>query len=84
MISCRQDYQLDIDHAKRRIHQQHMVQWIVDGVVKGITPQQVSDLHPTQLQVALTRLLNLLQQVCFNGPSVTTFNGPSVTTFFYW
>jgi len=40
-----QDYQLDIDQSRRRIHQQHMVQWIVDGVIKGITPQQVSDLH---------------------------------------
>ena len=37
-----QDYQMDVDNARRRIHQHHMVQWIVDGVIKGITPQQVS------------------------------------------
>jgi len=36
-----QDYQMDVDNARRRIHQHHMVQWIVDGVIKGITPQQV-------------------------------------------
>jgi len=39
-----QDYQLDVDMARRRIHQHHMVQWIVDGVLKGITPQQVCDI----------------------------------------
>lgn len=36
-----QDYQVDVESTQRRLQQQHMVQWIVDGVVKGITPQQV-------------------------------------------
>jgi hypothetical protein len=35
------DYQLEVDQARRRVEQQHMVQWIVDQVHKGITPQQV-------------------------------------------
>ena len=34
---------MEVDNARRRIEQQHMVHWIVDQVVKGITPQQVTD-----------------------------------------
>lgn len=39
-VKRRLDYQADVETAKRNFEQQHMVNWIVDGVVKGITPQQ--------------------------------------------
>jgi len=42
-VKKRLDYQVDIQTAQRRLQQQHMVQWIVDGVMAGITPQQEKD-----------------------------------------
>ena len=42
-VKRRLDYQVDVQAAQRRIQQQHMVQWIVDGVKAGITPQQEKD-----------------------------------------
>ena len=36
-----QNYQMDVEGTKRRFEQKHMVNWIVDSVVKGITPDQV-------------------------------------------
>ena len=40
-VHIEQDYQLDVQTTKRSFEQSHMVNWIVDSVVKGITPQQV-------------------------------------------
>ncbi|XP_064617767.1 ATP synthase subunit b, mitochondrial-like [Liolophura sinensis] len=39
-VKRRLDYQLDIQNTKRRFEQEHMVNWIVNGVVSSITPQQ--------------------------------------------
>lgn len=39
-VKRRLDYQSDMESAKRNFEQKHMVDWIVDGVVKSITPQQ--------------------------------------------
>jgi len=39
-VRRRLDYQLDYQNTTRRLEQKHMVKWIVDSVVKGITPQQ--------------------------------------------
>jgi len=42
-VKKRLDYQVDVLAAQRRLQQQHMVQWIVDGVKAGISPQQEKD-----------------------------------------
>jgi len=42
-IKSRLDYFVDLETAKRNFEQRHMVNWIVDSVVKGITPQQEKD-----------------------------------------
>jgi F-type H+-transporting ATPase subunit b len=42
-VKKRLDYQVDVQSAQRRVQQQHMVQWIVDGVMAGVTPQQEKD-----------------------------------------
>lgn len=39
-VKKRLDYHVSIDRSKKNFQQQHMVNWIVDGVVAGITPQQ--------------------------------------------
>lgn len=39
-VKSRMDYQVEKQNVKRRFEQTHMVNWIVDNAVKGITPQQ--------------------------------------------
>lgn len=54
-VKKRLDYQVDVQNATRRVHQNHMVQWIVDGVLAGISPQQEKD----SLAKCITDLKNI-------------------------
>jgi len=54
-VKRRLDYQVDTDNVKRRVEQQHMVNWIIDHVKKSITPDQEKE----NLKACLTRLKGL-------------------------
>merc|ERR1711935_41945 len=42
-VKKRLDYQMEMEGAKRKYEQTHMVNWIINNAVKGITPQQEKD-----------------------------------------
>lgn len=39
-IKRRLEYQVQIQHVERRVNQKHLVNWVVEGVLKTITPDQ--------------------------------------------
>merc|ERR1719318_1772485 len=54
-VKRRLDYQVNTDNVKRRVEQQHMVNWIIDNVKKSITPETEKE----NLKACLTRLKGL-------------------------
>lgn len=46
-VKRRLDYQVELINTKKRFEQDHMVNWIVNNVVKGITPKQVRNVTNT-------------------------------------
>lgn len=39
-VKRRLDYQVQCQHVERNVNQKHMVTWIINNVLKGITPEQ--------------------------------------------
>jgi len=54
-VKRRLDYQVEKVNSQRRFEHRHMVNWIIDDVVKSITPQQEKE----SLQKCIADLKNL-------------------------
>lgn len=56
LILLSQDYQLEIEQFKRKVEQDHIIEWVEKEVIKSITPQQVNNLkniHYFHLKIIL-------------------------------
>eukprot|EP00112_Aurelia_sp_Birch-Aquarium-sp1_P006188 Seg1689.4 transcript_id=Seg1689.4/GoldUCD/mRNA.D3Y31 product="ATP synthase F" protein_id=Seg1689.4/GoldUCD/D3Y31 len=42
-VKKRLDYQVELQHLKMQLEQEHIVNWLEDSVIKSITPQQEKD-----------------------------------------
>ncbi|XP_013778945.1 ATP synthase subunit b, mitochondrial-like [Limulus polyphemus] len=58
-VKKRMDYQVQLVNTRRMLEQKHMVNWIVDSVIKGISPQQEKE----ALQKCMSDLKSLAASV---------------------
>ncbi|KAK4467988.1 hypothetical protein MN116_008170 [Schistosoma mekongi] len=63
-VHRRLDYHVERENARKRYIQQHMVNWVVDHVVKGITPAQEKE--------TLVHCINELERLAQNSKVTTS------------